>query len=64
MNEDQPYELPAPSAVADMCAAKAWCNDIDDHCRMLLEMSADTIRLLMKRCVHLAAELERAECGK
>jgi hypothetical protein len=64
MNEDKPYELPAPSSVANMCAAKAWCEDCDDQSRLLHEMSADTIRLLMKRCVHLAAQLERAECGK
>ena len=58
---DAPYELPAPSVVADMCAVQAWRDHIDDDSRLLLEMSADTIRLLMARCVRLAQQLERKE---
>jgi hypothetical protein len=58
---DAPYELPAPSVVADMCAVQAWRDHIDDDSRLLLEMSADTIRLLMSRCVRLAQQLERKE---
>jgi hypothetical protein len=44
-----------------MCAIQAWRDHIDDDSRMLLEMSADTIRLLMSRCVRLAQQLERKE---
>jgi hypothetical protein len=58
---DAPYKLPAPSVLADMCAIQAWRDHIDDDSRLLLEMSADTIRLLMARCVRLAQQLERKE---
>jgi hypothetical protein len=57
----KPYELPAPKVVADMCAVQAWRDHIDDDSRLLLEMSADTIRLLMARCVQLAQKLELVE---
>ena len=50
--------------VADMCATKAWDDDIDDDSRLLHEMAADTIRSLMLRCNRLALHLERAECGR
>jgi len=58
---DKPYKLPAPSVLADMCAIQAWKDHVDDDSRLLLEMSADTIRLLMARCVRLAQQLERKE---
>lgn len=58
---DAPYDLPSPSVVADLCAMQAWHDHVDDHSRLLLEMSADTIRLLMARCVRLAHALERKE---
>jgi hypothetical protein len=48
-------------AVADMCAMQAWMDDIDDDSRLLLEQAADTIRLLMRRCMKLAQNLERME---
>jgi hypothetical protein len=59
--KDFPYELPAPSVVADMCAIQAWKDHIDDDSRILHEMSADTIRVLMNRCVRLSQALERKE---
>jgi hypothetical protein len=61
MSEDRPYELPAPDVVANLCAQQAWHDHVDDGSRLLLEMSADTIRLLMARCVRLAQALERKE---
>jgi hypothetical protein len=61
MTEDAPYELPGPSVVADLCALQAWKDEVDDESRLLLEMSADTIRLLMARCIKLAQALERKE---
>jgi len=60
MSEELP-ELPAPMAVADMCAMQAWMDDIDDDSRLLLEQAADTIRHLMRRCMKLAQNLERME---
>jgi hypothetical protein len=60
---DKPYELPAPMVVADMCALQAWMDDIDDNSRLLHEMSADTIRDLMKRCMKLAQTIERMEAA-
>jgi hypothetical protein len=60
-SEDQLPELPAPMAVADMCAMQAWMDEIDDDSRLLLEQAADTIRSLMKRCMCLAQVIERTE---
>lgn len=60
---DNPYELPAPSVVADLCAQRAWDDAVDDDTRLRLEFAADTIRLLMARCTRLALHLERAEAG-
>jgi len=58
---DNPYELPAPSVVADLCSQRAWDDAVDDDTRLRLEFAADTIRLLMRRCVHLAQRNERLE---
>lgn len=52
--------LPAPSAVADMCAQTAWKTS-DENTRLALEYSADTIRALMARCVALARYREQSE---
>jgi len=41
--KDKPYDLPPPSIVADLCAQRAWADDIDDDTRLLLEWAADTI---------------------
>jgi len=61
MSSENPYELPAPSVVADLCAQRAWDDEVDDDTRLRLEFAADTIRLLMKRCVELAGLFERLE---
>jgi len=61
VTNDNPYELPAPSVVADLCAQRAWDDEVDDDTRLRLEFAADTIRLLMKRCVELANLFERLE---
>jgi hypothetical protein len=61
VTNDNPYELPAPSVVADLCAQRAWDDEVDDDTRVRLEFAADTIRLLMKRCVELATLFERLE---
>lgn len=58
---DCPYELPAPTVVAELCAQRAWDDEIDDDTRLRLEFAADTIRALMRRCVHLSQQLEHAE---
>jgi len=61
MSCENPYELPPPSIVADMCAQRAWDDEIDDDTRLRLEFAADTIRHLMQRLVRQALHLERAE---
>jgi hypothetical protein len=63
MSEGLP-ELPAPMAVADMCAMHAWLDHIDDDSRLLHEQAADTIRLLMRRCITLAQSIERMEAAR
>lgn len=52
--------LPAPSAVADMCAQAAWKTP-DENTRQILEYGAETIRALMARCVVLARQRETTE---
>lgn len=61
---ENPYELPPPSIVADLCAQRAWADDIDDDTRLRLEFAADTIRALMRRLVRQALHLERAEATR
>ena len=61
---DNPYELPAPSIVADLCSQRAWDDAVDDDTRLRLEFAADTIRLLMRRCEDLAQRNERLEAVK
>jgi len=61
---DNPYPLPAPSIVADLCSQRAWDDAVDDDTRLRLEFAADTIRLLMRRCVYLAQRNERLEAVK
>ena len=59
---DKPYsKLPPALTVADMCAQRAWDDDVDDDTRLLCEMAADTIRLLHKRLMTLAHNNEQAE---
>lgn len=59
-----PYELPPPYVVADLCAQAAWRDEVDDDTRLRLEFAADTIRALMRRCVRLSQTLERAEAAQ
>jgi hypothetical protein len=61
---DKPYDLPAPKVVADMCAIQAWRDHVDDDSRILHEMAADTIRIMMRRCVALASKLELTEARR
>lgn len=58
---DNPYDLPAPTIVADLCAQRAWDDSVDDDTRLRLEFAADTIRLLMRRCIVLSQAIERIE---
>ena len=59
---DKPYsKLPPALTVADMCAMRAWDDNIDDDSRLLLEMAADTIRMMHKRLMRLAHSNEQAE---
>lgn len=61
MTEDQPYELPSPTMVAELLAQAAWDNDIADDHRLRCEMGADTIRRLMRRLIDQARTLETVE---
>jgi len=60
MSADNPA-LPPPNVVANLCAQRAWDDDVDDGTRLRLELAADTIRVLMKRLVIQAMYLERLE---
>lgn len=58
---DNPYRMPPPTLVADLCAQAAWGEDISDDNRLRLEWAADTIRMLMARAVRQAKILEETE---
>ena len=60
----KPYKLPPPATVADLCARRAWDDEVDDDTRIRLEFAADTIRALMKRLTRQAMHLERAEAAQ
>lgn len=64
MAADAPYELPSPDEVARLCEIHAWRDHIDDETRIIVEMSGDTIRNLMARCVALALRLELVEARR
>lgn len=62
---ENPYQLPAPSVVAALCAHAAWRDDVSDRDRVYLEWAADTIRALLldkcrllSRAEHLEAEAD------
>ena len=52
---------PSPHAVADVCLASAWRDEIDDESRILLEQAHDTITELMARLVATSKVLEVVE---
>ena len=52
---------PSPQAVADVCLASAWRDEIDDESRLLLEQAHDTIVALMARLVATSKILEVVE---
>lgn len=60
---DKPYKLPPALTVADMCAMRAWDDNVDDDSRLLCEMAADTIRAMHKRLGRLAHNNEQAEAN-
>ena len=61
MKSDNPYPCPAPLVLADMCAMQAWCDQIDDNTRLLLEWAADAIRLVTRDNHAQVARREVAE---
>ena len=61
MKADNPYPAPAPLVLADMLAMHAWSDHLDDHSRKLLEWSADTIRLVVRKNAKLSHDRDQAE---
>jgi hypothetical protein len=57
----EPRELPAPAIVADLCAQEAWRQAANEDTRKVLELAAETIRAVMRRCVALAHQVETSE---
>jgi hypothetical protein len=58
---EQPRELPAPAIVADLCAQEAWKQSANEDIRKVLELAAETIRAVMRRCVAIAHKVEIQE---
>lgn len=61
MPTDNPYPPPSPLVLADMLAMHAWSDHLDDHSRKLLEWSADTIRLVVRKNAQLSHDRDQAE---
>ena len=61
MKAENPYPAPAPLVLAEMCATHAWCDQIDDHSRKLLEWAADTIRDVVRKNARLSHDRDQAE---
>jgi hypothetical protein len=57
-------KLPAPADVARMCLKRAWDDDTPDRERLLLELAARTIRVLLVRLVRQAMHMERVEAKR
>lgn len=57
-DDDQPFDLPAPRALADKLMARAWDDDTDDRERLLLEQAALTITRLLARLAMVAEHAE------
>jgi hypothetical protein len=57
-------KLPAPADVARLCLKRAWDDDTPDRERLLLELAARTIRVLLVRLVRQAMHMERVEAQK
>jgi hypothetical protein len=47
-----------------MCLVRAWDDDTPDRDRLLLELAARTIRVLLVRLVRQAMHMERVEAQK
>jgi hypothetical protein len=47
-----------------MCLVRAWDNDTPDRERLLLEIAARTIRVLIVRLVRQAMHMERVEAKR
>ena len=60
----EPRELPAPAIVADLCAQEAWKQAANEDTRKVLELAAETIRAVMRRCVALAHQVETSEADE
>ena len=66
MRTDSPPPPPSPGVLANLCARRAWDDDVDDESRELLWHAADCIRACVgaqhrasSRAEKLEAELER-----
>ena len=61
MRTDVPPPPPSPGVLANMCARRAWDDDVDDRTRLLLEWAADVIRLCVGRSHRSASKAEKLE---
>lgn len=61
MRTDVPPPPPSPGVLANMCARRAWDDDVDDKSRQLLEWAADTIRLCVSKSHKSASRAEKLE---
>ena len=53
----------SPAKACSQLMAMAWADHTPDDQRLLLEQAAVAIQQLMRRCVHLAQAVERAEAA-
>jgi hypothetical protein len=58
---EQHREIPPPAVVAELCDQESWKQSANEDTRKVLELAADTIRAVMRRCVALAHRNETEE---
>ena len=61
---DSPPPPPSPGVLANMCARRAWDDDVDDRSRQLLEWAADVIRLCVGAQHRACSKAEKLEAER
>lgn len=64
MRTDVPPPPPSPGVLANLCARRAWDDDVDDESRQLLEWAADVIRLCVGAQHSACSKAERLEAER
>lgn len=61
---DTPPPPPSPGVLANLCARRAWDDDVDDRSRLLLEWAADVIRACVSAQHRALSRAEKLEAER